>query len=132
MKGVDSAGVLRMGMPRPSASAISSAGASRPLVTTKQEIRQEARRFRTAARRAAESLRRYPSSLAHLIEAFRSCHQAEAQAGRGLEHLAHVDLGPLARILAALRPERRAAARRTRRRSQASGSMSPRLPSLRR
>ena len=59
MNGVDSAGVPRIGMPRASASASSSAGASRPLVTTKQEMRQAARRLQDGGpRRAAESLRR--------------------------------------------------------------------------
>ena len=67
MNGVDSAAVDQIGMPRASASATSSVGASRPLVTTKHEMRQEARRFSTAARRGAESLRRYPSSLAPRI-----------------------------------------------------------------
>ena len=55
MKGVESSAVRRMGTARASASASSSAGGARPLVTTKQEMRQEARRRSTLARRRAGS-----------------------------------------------------------------------------
>ena len=59
MNGVDSVGVARTGMPRALRLPRQlRRAAGRPLVTTKQEIRQRARRATTAARWRAESLRR--------------------------------------------------------------------------
>ena len=66
-----------------------------------------------------------------LIEAGRPRHQPQPQCGGGLEQLAHLHLRPFARLLSALQLQRRPTARRARGRSQASGSMSPRLPSFR-